>query len=245
VPDYAAPAVPIALLPGVASAISTSLAAHRPNGNTPTSAALQGAINEAESYARANPGHSVVAVLATDGIPDECTPNTIPAIAGIAASGVGANPSVKTFAIGVFTPNDVASGTAALNQIASSGGSGQAFIINTTSQNVEQQFISALNSIRGAALPCQYVLPVPSVGTPDFKRVNVQFTTGSGAAATLPYVEAPANCDPSKGGWYYDTDPAEGGTPKAILVCPSTCTTLKGDAKGRVDVVLGCQTVVK
>src|SRR5579872_2707505 len=114
--DYAKAAVPVGALPGVAAAISSSLAAHQPGGNTPTAAALAGAIDGAATYAVAHPGHSVVAVLATDGIPDECTPSDIPTIARFAATGLANSPTVKTFAIGVFTPDDVASGTSALNQ---------------------------------------------------------------------------------------------------------------------------------
>ncbi len=243
--DYATPAVAIAPLPGVAAMVTGSLASHQPNGNTPTSAALQGAINEAKSFATANPGHTVVAVLATDGIPDECTPNDIPGIAQLAAAGLNGNPSVKTFTIGVFAPNGIAQGTSALNQIATAGGTGHAFIINSTAQNVEQQFAAALNSIRGASLPCQYALPVPEAGLPDFAKVNVEFTSGTGAGVTVPYVESAAQCNPSTGGWYYDVDPAEGGTPKAILACSATCSTLKADVKGSIGVVLGCQTIAR
>ena len=243
-PDYAMPAVPIALLPGAAAALTASLAARAPNGGTPTAAALQGAIIEANSFAAANPGHSVVAVLATDGIPDECTPNDIPTIARIAAAGLAGSPSIKTFAIGVFAPSDVASGTSALNQIASSGGTKQAFVINTTGQNVETQFLAALSAIRGAALPCQYEVPLPDGGNADFGKINVQYTSGAGVAGGLPYVETAAKCG-TGGGWYYDADPAHGGTPSAVIVCPSTCTTLQNDAMGRVDVVVGCQTVTR
>jgi hypothetical protein len=177
--DYQTPAVAIALLPGVAATVKASLAAHQPQGNTPTSAALQGAINEASSYARANPGHTVVAVLATDGIPDECAP-TIAAIAQIAAGGLAGTPSIKTFAIGVFAPSDVTSGTMALDQIASSGGTGHAFIVNSTTQNVEQQFSAALATIRGAALPCNYQLPPPTAGWP---------TSASSTSNTPPAAE--------------------------------------------------------
>lgn len=245
VPDYKTPAVPIALLPGAAAALTASLAAHSPTGNTPTAAALEGAIEQAQAYAFANPGHSVVAVLATDGIPDECTPNDIPTIAMIAAQGLGGTPSIKTFAIGVFTPSDATSGAAAVNQIASSGGTKQAFVINTTSQDVEAQFQAALTSIRGAALPCKYEVPLPEAGgNADYGKINVQYTPGAGAATGLPYVESPARCG-TGGGWYYDVDPAEGGTPSAVIVCPTTCTTLQNDSMGRVDVVIGCQTVTR
>jgi hypothetical protein len=230
-------------LPGAASAITSSLGARRPQGNTPTSAALQGAIDEAQSFSTANPTHTVAVVLATDGIPDECTPNTVAGVAQIAASGVTGVPPVKTFVIGVFTPNDIASGTSAVNQIATSGATGQAFVISTTSQNVEQQFVTALNSIRGASLPCDYALPQPDGGTPDFGKLNVQYTAGSGTSATIPYVESAAACDPIRGGWYFDADPAEGGVPTKILLCSTSCGTIKGDATGRIDIVLGCKTI--
>ena len=242
--DYAAPAVPIALLPGAASAVTTSLAAHAPNGNTPTAAALQGAIDQAKSFAIANPAHSVVAVLATDGIPDECNPSDIPSIANLAAVGLSGSPSIKTFTIGVFAPGDVASGTAALDQIASSGGTKKAFIIDTSSQDLEAQFVMALSAIRGASLPCQYEVPLPEGGIPNYGQVNVEYTTGAGASSGLVYVETAAKCG-AGGGWYYDADPAKGGTPSAILVCPTTCSTLQGDSTGRVDVVVGCQTITR
>jgi hypothetical protein len=241
--DYATPAVPIAPLPGAAAAITSSLAGRQPQGNTPTSAALQGAIDEATSFSTANAGHTVVAVLATDGIPDECTPSTVAGVAQIAATGVSGTPSIKTFVIGVFTPNDAVSGTAAVNQIAASGGTGQAFVISTTS-NVEQQFVSALNAIRGASLPCDYAIPQPDGGTPDFGKLNVQYTSGGGASTTIPYVATAAGCNPTTGGWYYDVDPAQGGVPTKILLCGASCTAIKGDAQGRIDIVLGCATVV-
>ena len=245
VADYATPAVAIAPLPGVLNAVTASLASHKPNGNTPTAAALQGAINEARTFGAANPGHTVVAVLATDGIPDECMPNDIPGISQLAAAGLSGNPSVKTFTIGVFTPKDVAQGTSALNQIAASGGTGHAFIINSTAQNVEQQFAAALNAIRGASLPCQYELPVPDAGLPDYAKVNIEFTSGAGTPVTVPYVETAAKCNATTGGWYYDVDPAKGGTPSAILVCSDTCTTFKGDVMGSIAIVLGCQTIAR
>ncbi len=43
------------------------------------------------------------------------------------------------------------------------GGTGSAFIVDT-SMNVSQQFLAALNKIRGAALGCQYKIPVPQGG---------------------------------------------------------------------------------
>lgn len=244
VQDYTTPAVPIAVLPGAANAVTASLASHQPNGSTPTSAALQGAIDGAKAFALANPAHSVVAVLATDGVPDECDPDDTAGIAAIAAAGLSGAPGIKTFVIGVFTPDDLTSGTAALDSIASAGGTKQPFIIQAGSANVEQQFGAALNAIRGASLPCQYEIPVPDGGAPNYDSVNVEYTSGAGVSSGVPYVETAARCS-AGGGWYYDTDPAGGATPSAILVCPTTCSTLQGDAKGRVDVIIGCQTITK
>jgi hypothetical protein len=247
--DYGTPAVPIGLLPGNASALDASLAAQKPNGNTPTVAALQGAVDLAKTYAINNPGHSVVAVLATDGIPDECTNQptvggAVTEVANVAAAGLAGTPRIKTFAIGVFTPDAIASGTSALNQVASAGGTSKAFIINSTSNNVAAQFTAALNSIRGASLPCEYQVPIPDSGMADFTRVNVEYTTGAGVSTGIPYVQSSSRCGSSTG-WYYDVDPMTGATPSAIFVCPSTCTTLGADTKGRVDVVIGCQTIAR
>ena len=240
VTDYAAPAVAIAPLPGAASAIIASLGTKQPDGLTPTSAALSGAVSEAKTYASSNAGHTVIAVLATDGLPTECD-QSIANIAAIASGAVAGSPSVKTFVIGVFAPAEQAQAQTNLDQIAAAGGTQNAFIINTT-QNVSQQFVAALNTIRGSALPCEYTLPIPESGTPDYAKVNVTFTDGSGAKQTIPYVMSAGSCGTSSG-WYYDADPAQGGKPTKIIVCPATCNALKADPKGRIDVVQGCQTV--
>jgi hypothetical protein len=242
VQDYATPAVAFASLPGSTGAVAASLAAHQPQGNTPTAAALAGVIQGAQAYGAAHPSHTVAAILATDGIPDECTPSDIPGIAALAAAGVAGSPAVKTFAIGVFAPSDVASGTQALNLIASRGGTGTAFIIDSASGTVQQQFSAALTAIRGAALPCQYTLPTPAGGAvPDYGKLNAQYTSGSGAVIELPNVKSASRCG-AGGGWFYDVDPAS-GTPTALILCPASCSAVSGDPGGRVDVVLGCQTI--
>lgn len=257
--DYAQAAVPFALLPSSASTLVTSLLGRRPAGSTPTQAALQGTLNAAQTYAGSHPGDTIVIVLATDGAPDEtadastglCTqvdPATANGqVAQVAAAGFAGTPSIETFAIGVFTPDDAAAGTATLNQIAMSGGTGFPFVIDAVSDaggaDVAQQFIDALAQIRAASLPCQFTVP-GSLGA-NFDQLNVSYTSGAGAVSTLTYVETRGGCNPSTGGWYYDADPAEGGTPNTVVVCPATCTELKGDPNGLVTIVLGCQTIVR
>ncbi len=232
VADYATPEVPIQVLPGAASAINASMAAHSPSGNTPTSAALDGAISYARSHASATPGHVVIAVLATDGDPTDCDTN-LNNIQAIAANGLAGSPSILTFVIGV------GSALQNLNAIAQAGGSGQAFIVDT-SQNVEQQFLDALNQIKGSALGCTYAIPLPSSGQPDYDHVNVEFTPSGGSPQTIPFVGSQAACPGDGNGWYYD-DPQ---SPTQIILCDGICQTVSGDDMGSIKIRLGCATVV-
>jgi hypothetical protein len=216
--DYATPDVEIAPLNGAQiNSLYTSIDGHMPYSDTPTSAALQGA---------ANPGHVVIAVLATDGDPTECDPSKAH-INAIAAAGVSGTPKILTFVVGVGTS------LSSLNGIAAAGGTTKAFIVDTN-QNVNMQFLAALNTIRGAALGCQYEIPKPDGG-----KVNVQYTPGGGGASEeISNYPDKAHCPATGDGWYYD-DPM---APTQILLCPATCTKVGGDSMGEVDVVLGCKT---
>ncbi len=247
IPPYATPAVPVAPLPGAAAGLIASLGTHEPDGLTPTAPALSGAIQYARQRAMTNRGRKVAVILVTDGFPSECMPSDIPGVAGVAAAGVAGNPSIATFVIGVFAPEDAVMATMNLNALAVGGGTGQAVVISTM-QDVTQMLQVALNQIRTQAVACQYLIPPPSGGAIDFNKVNVQFTSGAGATATSPatvgYVKSKAGCDPVRGGWYYDVDPASGGTPTSIFACDASCNAFRADLTIQVDIVLGCQTVM-
>jgi hypothetical protein len=192
----------------------------------------------------ANPTHTVVLVLATDGLPTRCAPVDIPGIASLAQGGVSGTPSIKTFVIGVFADSEKATSAPNLDAIATGGGTSKAFIV-TTSSNVAADFQKALDAIRGSALPCEYALPVSMGGQQDFDKVNVKHTTGSGQVEILPYKKNAAGCG-TTAGWYYDVDPAGGGTPTKIILCPATCNTVKNESgMAKVEILLGCKTVVK
>jgi hypothetical protein len=144
--DYAIPAVPLALLPGVSTAIANSTSARAPDGSTPQAPALQGALTYAKSYATANPGHRVAVVLISDGLANECTTPDVPTdSANIAAAFLNGTPQVKTFVIAIG--NDVSSVN--WNTIATAGGTGSAYV---TASSAEVQ--SALNSIRSTVKAC-------------------------------------------------------------------------------------------
>jgi len=232
--DYATPDVPIGVLPGNAGAIISSIAAHGPTGGTPTSAALEGAISHAQTWAGANPGHAVIVVLATDGDPTSCN-SDLGYINGVAAAGFNGTPSIPTFVIGV------GGSVSALNGFASAGGTGMAYMIDQD-PNVQQAFLDALNEIQGIALPCSYLIPPPDDGDINYDQVNVEYIPGGGGTPeTLPKVNSLADCPPGGNAWYYDNPSA----PTQIVLCPDTCTNISMDTMGQIKIVLGCDTVVQ
>ena len=226
---YANPSVPIAVLPGNAGSVVGALGSVSPYGGTPTLPAMQGALSYAQTHAVKNPNHVVVIVLATDGQPNDCS-SSVGGVSSIAQQGVNGTPKVLTFVIGV------GSALSNLNQIAQAGGTGTAFIVDTGG-NVGQQFIDALNKIRGAALACEYLIPTPEGGTIDPEKVNVTFTPDGGQPEQWPKYANQAACPAAGNGWYYDNDKS----PTKILLCPSTCSMVK-NTKGQVDVLFGCAT---
>lgn len=166
-----------------------------------------------------------------------------PDLNAIAAAGLAGTPSVKTFAIGVFAAADIPSGPNVVNSVAAAGGTTQAFVINTNdpATDVQMQFLQALNTIRGAALGCQYSIPIPEAGTADFGKLNVQYTAGgTTTSATFLHYSDKASCPATGDGWYYDSNTA----PTQILLCDSTCGRVSTDATGSIEILVGCQTMV-
>ena len=225
------PAVGIQELPGAAGTLVAAMNAAVPDGDTPTMPALQSAGIATTSHAAANPDRKVVIVLATDGLPTRCETEIQP-IANVAAAALASSPSVPTFIVGI------GSETANLNAIAAAGGTGEAFILDGTT-NVEQEFLQAMNEIRGAALGCEYLVPQPAANeTPDPNKVNVVFTPDGAAPDTLPQVPNAGECK-GQSGWYY-TDPTN---PTQLTLCPASCDVVEGSA-GKIDIELGCATVI-
>ena len=234
--DYATPSVEIAPLPGVATAITSSMAMHGPSTATPTVQALEGAIQHAQSWASTHAGDAVVVVLATDGVPEDlCTPEDVPSVESVATMGRMTSPGVRTFVIGV------GSELSSLDGIAAAGGTGSAYLVDT-SANAGQQFLAALDAIRGNALGCTYQIPLPASGTPDYQAVNVVYTPGGGGMAqTVPYVGGQAQCPATGNGWYYDN----AASPTQIILCQATCQAVEADTTGSVAIELGCATVIQ
>lgn len=229
--DYATAEVPIAPLPGNAQAIIASLQKHAPSTGTPSSAALQGAIQFAQGWALQHTDHKTIVVFATDGDPQECDTN-VNNIANIASNGFTGNPSMSTYVIGMAGATK-----SNLDKWAAAGGTTASYDASNPAD-----FIKAMNAIRGNALTCDFNMPKGEGGAVDPNKVNVTYTPPGGQPETLVNVGDANGCGPN-GGWYYD----DKNNPTVIKMCPATCDEFKkaqsGSGEAEVDILLGCQII--
>jgi hypothetical protein len=109
----------------------------------------------------------------------------------------------------------------------------------TTSQDFATDLRKALGTITGKALTCTFDVPAGPAGLPvDRTKVNVNFTP-SGGTPTPILQDNTAACDQGADGWQY----ADGET--KIILCGPTCTRVTSDPLAKIDIVLGCKTVIK
>lgn len=231
---YLDPAVDFGLLPGHASALISAIDAEKPDGrSTPVHPALGGAIRKAMALAKAAKDEqrpaSAAVLLVTDGEPEGNCKDDHAVNAAQAAQGL--ENGVRTFVVGLPGVNP-----AFANLVAEAGGTEKAIVIE--SNDVEGEFRKALAEVRGQALPCDFALPEKVVnGSIAIDQVNVVYSKGGDGEKEF-FPQSPS-CDGD--GWHYD-DPQN---PTKIVLCPSTCATLKADWNGKLDVELGCQTIIR
>jgi hypothetical protein len=218
--------VEIAPLPGVATAIGSSLAGHSPNAGNALSAALQGALDHATTWAGAHAADKTVVVIVTDTAPSECDMN----ISDIAAIASG-TPSVPTYILGLGT------GTSVLDSVAAAGGTGTVTVVDT-SGNTQAQVANDLGQILTGASACSYALAAPDGGVLDTSRVNVSYTPSGGSPHATTNVADAAHCPTSGDAWYFGA----GSPPASLTLCPATCTTARAGAGSVVDLLVGCPT---
>ncbi|MBK6693933.1 MAG: VWA domain-containing protein [Myxococcales bacterium] len=199
------------------------------DGNTPTYDALTGGLSLAQQItAQLTTPARVAALMATDGIPAGCNDaDNIGASAQLAAQVAS---TIPTYVIGVGNQLQ------ALDQLAVAGGTKQAFIASTTNPQLVGQYVAAaLNSIRQAAVGCEYQVPAaPANQTLDPTKVNVEFTGFAGKGA----IGQNQGCGGNGLGWTYDNPAA----PKSIKLCPTTCAQVSNDSTAKIDIVFGCAT---
>src|SRR4029077_15750876 len=107
---------------------------HKPVSNTPTAAALSGAINHALPWKDSHLNDEVVVVLVTDGQPNAC--GAVSDVANVARVGWGTGAGVRTFVVGITSvgtscgldPNPP--NVPDLNTVAAAGGTDKAVVID-------------------------------------------------------------------------------------------------------------------
>jgi hypothetical protein len=226
---YATPVVEPTELP---SPVLVDALPDEPNEyGTPSAPALAGTVDYALSLKQQ--GHKVAIVMVTDGKPEYCSAdNTIDNT--IAEAVRGATASIPTYVIGVGPGLDNLRGIA-------TGGGTEALIIDSQTgspEDTQQKLLAKINEIRGQELNCEMPIPEPPAGlTLDPTKVNIEYTTG-GATVALAMNEG---CAGDGLGWQYD-DPI---APTRVEICPATCTEVKGHYDASLNVVFGCDVVVK
>ena len=213
------------------ASLDSTIDAQTPAGNTPTVPSIQGALAYAQGYATANPTHHVSVVYATDGYPMGCDGNnTIDNAAAAAAAALSGTPSIQTYVLGVGR------NVASLNQIAASGGTTQAYLIDTTG-DAAAELATALASIRSnVLLGCTYTIPAPPAGQQlDLSKVNVEYTDPSGHVTDVLRDPSQTACTQ---GWQYSADKTQ------INLCGSLCDSVKANPGGKLKVLFGCTTQV-
>ncbi|WP_437588000.1 vWA domain-containing protein [Sorangium sp. So ce1000] len=234
---YKAPLVPFGPLPENAGAIVAAMEDESPDGaSTPIYPALGGALLQGIEVAKNRPGEASAVLLVTDGQPQgpapQCAgvnPEDPAAIAKLAESGARYRPAVRTFVIGLPGVNQ-----AFANQVAAAGGTDAAVLVGAT--NIAVEFQDALAKVTGQALPCEVEVPSQVAGGQvAFNDVNVLFGLDGAPQEILP--QRPG-CDGP--GWRYD-NPA---SPTALVLCPDTCEAARSASVAKIQILLGCETVI-
>jgi hypothetical protein len=234
---YGVPEVPPRALPDDTAFAAAIAKLDPPNEyGTPTYPALTGTIAYAESLLKEDATRKVAIVMVTDGDPVSCKDNTIDNTAK-AAKAVADH--IPTYVIGV------GDSLTSLNAIAEGGGTDKAFIVKVddptqTPAQTRKDLLDAINLIRGKSIACDLPIPAPPAGKKlDPDKVNVEFTASGQPGTSLKYGTA---CTGDTA-WHYD----DATKPTKILLCDDTCSAVKADPMGKVDVVFGCvdRTVVQ
>jgi hypothetical protein len=250
VDKYAVPAVPMGPLTSNRAQLLSTIDATAPGSLTPTTPALEGALRYALGVAQLpeNAERATVVVLASDGVPSECTGatdsagNAIFSVTPVAdmvrsyarpatgADGQPVQPPVRTYVIGTQELR------ANALTIADAGG-GEAFLLGGPGGDVQAQFLDAMLSIVSKPLTCAIDVPqtAPDTGERvDFERVKVSFTTPTGTTREIPRGQSINSCSSAlSGAWYYD-DPI---APTKVLFCPTACSSI---GAGTLKLELGC-----
>ncbi len=85
-------------------------------------------------------------------------------------------------------------------------------------------------------LGCDFALPKSSSGVTDPREIVVRFTATGSDPRALTQVTDVTKCEQYSDGWYYD----DNAKPSRILLCKTTCGAVASDARGKIDIQVGC-----
>ena len=236
--DYAVPDVALTALPS--TAFGEALDVVEPNRlGTPTAPALEGVVGQIEELQAQEPNRTYAIVLVTDGVPALCSSQVddIGYVAGVVA---GVADRIPTYVIGMEDPDGPSGGVDAdelanLDELAGAGGTGlPAFLIDTMDpQQTLTDFLNVIEQIKENAFGCNVAIPEPPPGrTFNKDYVDVAFAQDGSDAA--PFVYDPT-CTAANG-WHFDSEEE----PTTIILCDSSCNSVKTAPAGRLDVQFRC-----
>jgi hypothetical protein len=239
------PSVGVKLLnQGQIDALGSNLDGAKAFGGTPIVGATVLAFKHLHQQAQVS-GNKFVLLL-TDGA-ETCDAEKISELATEIPKATGVN--IRTFVIGA-PGSEPARGM--LSEMAYLGGTAQSATCQhgglgaaagdchfdmTTTKDFGADLAIALKRISGS-LTCSFDLPTSQSGPIDLTRVNVRYTKGSAPGIDIPQ-DKNSPCQAGAQGWQYSSDNTR------ILLCGSICDEVRNDVSGRIDIVLGCTTVVK
>ena len=232
------------------SAIGDALDAVMPDGETPIAGAtiLSYKHLRAEILDQHIEGNTFV-VLLTDGA-ETCKPAELPKLLDQDVPNARLW-NIRTFVIGAPGSEQARS---LLSQMAWEGGTasssncsrgsaqpdeGDCHFDMTESVDLAADLNAALQEIsRTTILSCEYAVPEnPDGGGVDLNKVNVTFTPGGGRQERI--VKDDSDECAAVDGWQYSSDYSK------IVLCGEVCDRVQADAEGRVNIQLGCPTVVR
>jgi hypothetical protein len=239
--DYEHPEVPMTALPSPLFGAAIDVVAPKPaddwRSGTPTVAVMRGTQAFLGSYRMQHEGRFAI-VLVTDGYPEGCTGlDKVDFVVTEAA--LALQHDVHTYVVGVANPKvpDAPDTVSDLHRIAAAGGTDHAFLIATDDPNATASALTAaIDQIRKSSISCSLAIPPPSNGAPFDKRsVAVHYQSGP-VTTNLSY--DPACTKPNA--WHYD----DVSQPSEIVLCDSTCNTIRADTKAELQVEFACQPIL-
>ena len=220
-----------------------------PDGSTPTKEALEGGYQVLDNLIPAAPlptKGKKVAILMSDGSPNSATGIT----QMVAAKAAQADP-ITTFSVYV---GELSGGTTALKfmtDVAIAGGTATPNCDATATNpnnfchfqitpgakpvaQITQEFIDAINTIRGLASACEMAVTlVDKDGRPaDPNKVNVDFVSVENEENVIKNIPR----DPNNG-WTYDNDE----NPTKVILHGSYCDEARANKTQKPRVVMGCE----